>query len=85
VSFDGLNQGSNFGEYLEGSPWASKKQKYRAFQEELYNGIPDVTLWRVLRKRLHLKEYKIYIVQSVEQRIVCTPLSVNVFVTLATE
>jgi hypothetical protein len=25
----------------------------------LYNGIANVTLWRVLRKRLHLKEYKL--------------------------
>jgi hypothetical protein len=43
--------------------------KYRVFQKELYNGIPNVTVWRVLRKRL-------------ERWIVCTPLSGNFFVTL---
>jgi hypothetical protein len=42
-------------------------------QKELYNAIPNVTVWRVLRKRLYLKAYKLSIVQSV-----------NVFVTLAT-
>jgi hypothetical protein len=35
---------------------------YRAFQKELYNGIPNV-VWRVLRKRLHLKACKLSIVQ----------------------
>jgi hypothetical protein len=47
--------------------------------KKFYNGIPNVTLWRVLRKRLHLKAYKISIFQGVEWWIVCTPLSVNVF------
>jgi hypothetical protein len=28
---------------------------YRMFQKELYNSIPNVTLWRVLRKHLYLK------------------------------
>jgi hypothetical protein len=28
------------------------------FRKELYNGIPNVTMWRVLRKFLHLKAYK---------------------------
>jgi hypothetical protein len=27
-------------------------------QKDLYNGIPNVTVWRVLRKSLHLKVYK---------------------------
>jgi hypothetical protein len=27
---------------------------YRMFQKELYNGIPNVFVWRVLQKRLHL-------------------------------
>jgi hypothetical protein len=27
----------------------------RVFQKEFYNGIPNVTVWRVLRKPLHLK------------------------------
>jgi hypothetical protein len=51
-------------------------------QKELYNGIPNVTLWRMLRKRLLLKAYKLFIVQGVERWIVCT---VKVFVTLATQ
>jgi hypothetical protein len=25
------------------------------FNKEFYNGIPNATVWRVLRKRLHLK------------------------------
>jgi hypothetical protein len=36
------------------------------FQKELYNGIPNVTVWRVLRKRLHLKAYKLSTVQGAE-------------------
>jgi hypothetical protein len=31
--------------------------QYKVFQKELYNVIPNVTVWRVLRKRLHLKAY----------------------------
>jgi hypothetical protein len=37
--------------------------KYRVFQKEFYNCIPNVAVWRVLRKRLRLKAYKLYIVQ----------------------
>jgi hypothetical protein len=29
------------------------------FKKEFYNGTPNVTLWRMLRKRLHLKAYKL--------------------------
>jgi hypothetical protein len=47
------------------------------FQKELYNGIPNVTVWRVLRKRLHVKVYKLSIVQHLERWIDCTPLSVK--------
>jgi hypothetical protein len=36
---------------------------YRVFHKELYNGIPNVTVWRLLRKRLYLKTYKLSIVQ----------------------
>jgi hypothetical protein len=43
----------------------------RVFKKELYNGIPNVTVWRVLRRRLHLKVYKVSIVQYLERRIVC--------------
>jgi hypothetical protein len=34
------------------------------FQKELYSGIPNVTVWSVLRKRLHLKAYKLSIVKG---------------------
>jgi hypothetical protein len=37
-------------------------------------------MWRVFRKRLHLKAIHR---QGVERWIVCTPISINVFVTLA--
>jgi hypothetical protein len=40
---------------------------------------------RVLRKLLYLKAYKLSVVEDVERLIVCTPLSINVFVTLATQ
>jgi hypothetical protein len=49
------------------------------------NDIPNVTVWRVLRKRLHLKTYKLSIVEHFERWIICTSLSWNVFVTLATQ
>jgi hypothetical protein len=39
---------------------------YRVFQEELHNDIPNVTVWRVLRKRLDLKAYKLSVVQGVQ-------------------
>jgi hypothetical protein len=54
-------------------------RKYRVFQKELWNGIPNVTVWRVLRKRLHLNAYKLSFVESVGRWIVCMPLSVNLF------
>jgi hypothetical protein len=44
-------------------------------KKELHNGIPNVTVRRVLRKRLHLKACKLSIVQR---------SSANVFVTLVT-
>jgi hypothetical protein len=37
------------------------------FQKEIYNGVPNVTVRRVLRKLLHLKNYKLSIVQVVQQ------------------
>jgi hypothetical protein len=40
---------------------------YRTFKNQFYNGIRDVTVWRVLRKRLHLKAYKLSIVQHLER------------------
>jgi hypothetical protein len=48
---------------------------YREFQKELHSSIPNVTVWRVLGKRLHLKAYRLSIPH------LCTTLSVNVFVT----
>jgi hypothetical protein len=35
-------------------------------KKELHNGIPNVTVWRVLQKHIHLKAYKLSIVQGVE-------------------
>jgi hypothetical protein len=55
------------------------------FQKELYKGILNVTVWLVLQKILHSKAYKLSIVQGVEGLIFCAPLSVNFFVTLATQ
>jgi hypothetical protein len=42
------------------------------FQKEIYNCIQNVTVWPVLRKRLHLKEHKLSIAQHFEGKIVCT-------------
>jgi hypothetical protein len=39
---------------------------YSVFHKELYHGIPNFTVWRVLRKRLHIKSYKLSIVQVLE-------------------
>jgi hypothetical protein len=36
-------------------------------KKELYNGISIDAVWRVLRELLHLKAYKLSIVQDVEQ------------------
>jgi hypothetical protein len=58
------------------------------FKKILYNGIPNIAVWRMLRKRLRLKSYELSIVQHVEHLerwIVCKPLSRNVFVILATQ
>jgi hypothetical protein len=41
-------------------------QELQGFQKELYTGIPNVTVWRVLRKRLHLQACKVSIVQGVK-------------------
>jgi hypothetical protein len=35
------------------------------FQKEFYDGIPNYTVWRVLRDRLHLKAYKLSIAQGI--------------------
>jgi hypothetical protein len=35
------------------------KNKYILFKKELYNGIPNVTVWLVLWRRLYLKTYKL--------------------------
>jgi hypothetical protein len=50
--------------------------------KNVYNGIPNVTVWRMLRKCLHFKAYKPSIVQDVQRRIVCTPLSINMHIRL---
>jgi hypothetical protein len=36
---------------------------YRMFKKELYNGVPNITVWKLLRKRLYLGTYKLSIVQ----------------------
>jgi hypothetical protein len=46
-------------------------------KKELYNGISKLTVWRVLRKRLNLKAYKLSIVQYLERCIVSTSLSMK--------
>jgi hypothetical protein len=51
------------------------EELYRVFEEELYIRIPHYIP----------KAYKLSIIQGVERWIVCTPLSVNVFVTFATQ
>jgi hypothetical protein len=37
------------------------------FEKELYKCMANVTLWRVVRKRLHLKAYKLSIVEHFEE------------------
>jgi hypothetical protein len=39
-------------------PIVSMCTKYRVFRKQPHNGIANVTVWRVLRKRLHLNAYK---------------------------
>jgi hypothetical protein len=51
--------------------WTSTKRKTiynKAARRRQFNlkSIPNVTVWRVLRKHLHLKAYKLSIVQGVE-------------------
>jgi hypothetical protein len=41
-------------------------RKYTVFHKELCNGIPNVTVWRVLAERLHLKVYKLSIIQHLQ-------------------
>jgi hypothetical protein len=48
-------------------------------------GVKTHRVRRILRKRSHLKAYKLPIIQHLQSWIVCTPLSVNFLVTLATE
>jgi hypothetical protein len=44
----------------------------RVFQNEFHNGIPNVAVWRVLRKCLHLKAYKLSVVQHLNTRYTVT-------------
>jgi hypothetical protein len=55
------------------------------FKKGFYNGTPNAAVWRMLRKRMRLKAYKLSIVEGVERWILCTPLSVDVLVALATQ
>jgi hypothetical protein len=52
------------------------RRECRVFQKELYNGIPNVTVWRVLRKKFTLKGVELWTER--------TPLSKNVLVTVVT-
>jgi hypothetical protein len=47
--------------------------------KKLYSDNPNVPLWRVLRKRLHLKAYKLSFVRHLERRIICGPLKYKRF------
>jgi hypothetical protein len=61
-------------------PKSFRSEIYRVFQKALYTGIPNVTVCLVLRKHLHLKAYKLSIVQQLEHLkrwIVFTSLNVN--------
>jgi hypothetical protein len=40
--------------------------KHRVFRKELHDGISNLTVWRVLRKSLRLKAFKLSIIQDVE-------------------
>jgi hypothetical protein len=40
---------------------------YKVLQREIYSGIPNATVWQVLRKRLYLKAYKPSIVQHLKR------------------
>jgi hypothetical protein len=44
-----------------------------SLKEETYNGIPNVTLWPELRKRLQLKAYKLFIVRRTLSTVTKTP------------
>jgi hypothetical protein len=48
------------------SHW-EKSRPIQSVQKELDNGVPNVTLRRVLRKHLHLKAYKLSIFQHLER------------------
>jgi hypothetical protein len=45
--------------------WKVSEEAYkpRMFQEEFYSCIPNITVWPLIRKRLHLKAYKLSIVE----------------------
>jgi hypothetical protein len=51
----------------EALPKVILKVNYRVLQKELYSGIPNVTVRRVLQKRLHLKAYKLFFILGVER------------------
>jgi hypothetical protein len=47
------------------SQYINENRMQTVFQKEIYDGIPNVTVWQVLRKPLHLKAYKLSVVQGV--------------------
>jgi hypothetical protein len=44
--------------------------KYMMFQKEFFNGIPNATVWRLLRKRLNLKQYQLSAVLHLERNTI---------------
>jgi hypothetical protein len=42
-----------------------------AFEKRPFNAIPNVTVWRVLRERLHLKAYELFNVEHTEHEYHC--------------
>jgi hypothetical protein len=54
------------------------------FQKELYNSIPNVTMWWVLWKRLHLNVFKLSIFELVERWLAYLVTSSVSFVVVST-
>jgi hypothetical protein len=48
-----------------------RNSKYKVFKKGPYNGIPNVAVWRVLRKRLHLKAYSVCFAALQQLKTVC--------------
>jgi hypothetical protein len=53
----------NVAKHAEFYPGVTSNGNAGRFKKERYNGIPEFIVWQVLRKRLHLRTYKLSIVQ----------------------